>query len=630
MAAYHYNPLPEDTFRLLTILDRQGPIIHCTLYAFSLHRPPPYRALSYTWGSAIPGDGLTSTLDHTLLCNGRTVPITASLDHALRSIPRDYRYQYIWADAVCINQQDVAERSAQVALMGKIYSLASQVAVWLGPADGSTSAAFDFIYKFAGHLRGHVPEWTVTDRHALFRLFMRKWFSRTWVIQEVVLASDAAVFCGPYSAPWWALTMVSGYAAQRGLTRIAINEIEGGREALETHGGYFRLIGHVPNTIAYLKERCRTAAAGINAENRHNVSAKLLESIILTTRNMRATDPKDKVFAPVALLLHLLPSLELTARLQPDYSKPAAQIFTEVRSFILLNCKSDRRSLMLSVFGEEPKPQVEGLPSWVPDYGDYTTLTIAAHVDREFNCMAGLDNLDVVHELNPMGPRLGIRASQFSTISALLPAISTIDRGAITEIIPWLQFAAALPEFDASGQPAILSMIHCLTANSTRRSSSGATYDSFRKVFTNLFCRLVSRSEISVDGLLASGAILRGLLDDLESRRITAFPTCAQIRAALENHETAAGSENDTFRSIAISGWQLFHSTSGYLGIVRTAAQPGDEIFFVPGHTVPFVFRETDQAGEYELVGEAYVHGVMYGELWKEGLQPEWKPVTLV
>jgi hypothetical protein len=36
---------------------------------------------------------------------------------------------------------------------------------------------------------------------ALRHLFRRTWFSRVWIVQEIVLAKDVAVICGRYSLP---------------------------------------------------------------------------------------------------------------------------------------------------------------------------------------------------------------------------------------------------------------------------------------------------------------------------------------------------------------------------------------------------------------------------------------------
>lgn len=48
---------------------------------------------------------------------------------------------YVWIDALCINQEDVLERSHQVSIMDKIYERAGYVLVWLGEDDGWTATA---------------------------------------------------------------------------------------------------------------------------------------------------------------------------------------------------------------------------------------------------------------------------------------------------------------------------------------------------------------------------------------------------------------------------------------------------------------------------------------------------------
>jgi hypothetical protein len=57
VASYEYLPLrpatqPDGEFRVLTILPgRRGSTIECTLQQAFLSSPPPYEALSYTWGN---------------------------------------------------------------------------------------------------------------------------------------------------------------------------------------------------------------------------------------------------------------------------------------------------------------------------------------------------------------------------------------------------------------------------------------------------------------------------------------------------------------------------------------------------------------------------------------------------
>jgi len=169
-------------------------------------------------------------------------------------------------------------------------------------------------------------------------------------------------------------------------------------------------------------------------------------------------------------------------------------------------------------------------------------------------------------------------------------------------------------------------MIHSFTANYTQKYDSVTVYDRFRRMIIRHFCLL----GVSVDASLSPGSILSGLLDDLERRRIPAFPTCAQLRDALQDPKVAIEPEDEAFRFTRQFRQRLFQSIQGYLGIVPTTAETGDEIFFVPSSTVSFVFRKTNQSGEYKLVGEAYVHGIMHGELWRDGRKPEWSCVSLV
>lgn len=87
---------------------------------------PIFHGLSYVWGDPSPS--------HEIVINGSLLRITKSLYVALRAIQRDANEHFInvWADAICINQQDLEERSAQVVLMREIYHAASYVRIWLG------------------------------------------------------------------------------------------------------------------------------------------------------------------------------------------------------------------------------------------------------------------------------------------------------------------------------------------------------------------------------------------------------------------------------------------------------------------------------------------------------------------
>jgi Heterokaryon incompatibility protein (HET) len=69
---------------------------------------PPYTALSYTWGDTTP----TPTVP--IQCDGQVLHIAENLDAALRVLRKEDESVYVWADAVCINQNDVEEKNNQV------------------------------------------------------------------------------------------------------------------------------------------------------------------------------------------------------------------------------------------------------------------------------------------------------------------------------------------------------------------------------------------------------------------------------------------------------------------------------------------------------------------------------------
>jgi hypothetical protein len=93
-----------------------------------------YEALSYEWG--------TSAKDLEISINGEPIRVRRNLHSALWHI-RTQRERLLWIDALCINQADVSERNHQVCLMGRIYSQAENVVVWLGPAANDSDLAMD-------------------------------------------------------------------------------------------------------------------------------------------------------------------------------------------------------------------------------------------------------------------------------------------------------------------------------------------------------------------------------------------------------------------------------------------------------------------------------------------------------
>lgn len=65
-----------------------------------------------------------------------------------------------------------------------------------------------------------------------------------------------------------------------------------------------------------------------------------------------------------------------------------------------------------------------------------------------------------------------------------------------------------------------------------------------------------------------------------------------------------------------VQGRRFAISDVGYMVLVPGCADIGDYICILPGCNVPYVLREEGDA--HLLVGDAYVHGIMYGEVMEK------------
>lgn len=129
---FNYEPLDVDKREIrLIVLEPAANFddnISCKLFHSMLQSSPSYEALSYFWGD--PAITLTISLHQ------QPFNVTTNLECALRHLRQVDAVRTLWIDALCINQLDLRERAAQVAIMGDIYQCALRTVMWLGP--GST------------------------------------------------------------------------------------------------------------------------------------------------------------------------------------------------------------------------------------------------------------------------------------------------------------------------------------------------------------------------------------------------------------------------------------------------------------------------------------------------------------
>ena len=68
-------------------------------------RQSEYEALSYAWGNN------DQPLKPYISCHGKCIKVTSNLESALHHIRSEKKVTMFWIDQICINQEDLEERS---------------------------------------------------------------------------------------------------------------------------------------------------------------------------------------------------------------------------------------------------------------------------------------------------------------------------------------------------------------------------------------------------------------------------------------------------------------------------------------------------------------------------------------
>ena len=251
---YSYAPLPDSgAIRLLklskSLLAGAKPLI--TLKTFKLTECPQYSALSYTWGEPLvdpPASRQNVKLEECVIhikSAGQiyVMPVTTNLFDCLTYLTKKGFSDYLWVDALCIDQQDVDEKSSQVSNMGIIYSAAVQVIVWLGIPAMDLSDVLWIIDTFHRAIKAFAKRhgrqaagsnWQSTDpefyynqlgiedpgqRWIAYAKFFQdfRWFSRGWVFQELALAKNVVLLVGSLEVSWYQLCFVAKWIYLSGL-----------------------------------------------------------------------------------------------------------------------------------------------------------------------------------------------------------------------------------------------------------------------------------------------------------------------------------------------------------------------------------------------------------------------------
>ena len=296
-----------------------------------------FKALSYYWGDP--------TARYRIRLGGAIHYVTQSLGSFLkRQRDESDMNQFLWVDAICINQDDDREKSYQIALMRNIYGAASELLIWLGDEEQPQSRGL----KLLGYY-GEIPEDTSirpvrlkhTQRSEFKEILSRPWFDRLWIVQELLLGAFGDKVDTTY--------LISGSS------RVPWTRVINCMQFLSRHNMEDR--EQFPNIEKIL---ALETLRGIYASD----PKRSLLWWIAKTRNRDATDARDKIYGVLALVTS---SDALLTQIPTGYQISPARLYTEFAALALY-----LEGIGLALLRHCQCQKMPGLPSWVPDWSSRT------------------------------------------------------------------------------------------------------------------------------------------------------------------------------------------------------------------------------------------------------------------
>ena len=129
-----------------------------------------------------------------ILVDGSPFHVTTNLATALHYLRYEDRPRTLWIDAICINQSDYDERQQQVQIMRDIYASATKVLAWLGEPSDDSDLAMKLVQKTELQ---KVQVKNSVEAIAFANLCSRPYWTRIWILQEISVNYRNCVFgCG--------------------------------------------------------------------------------------------------------------------------------------------------------------------------------------------------------------------------------------------------------------------------------------------------------------------------------------------------------------------------------------------------------------------------------------------------
>ncbi|KAK4505073.1 hypothetical protein PRZ48_003036 [Zasmidium cellare] len=275
---------------------------------------PPYVALSYTWGDPKPEEQKPVNL-HGI--DGFSV--TPNLHACLARLRKREDARRLWIDQLCIHQDNLEERAAQVRAMAHIYAQAIDVYVWLGDtttlnelpneADGAWAyrrAVFDQLQE-------------AVNRAA------SSWWTRAWVVQEFMMARREPMMCFGLCQVRWSNLVETLFTISKERGGVGAPSADRFKHLAK---GFWQEGRQV--TIDPIKllgsDLLNYASMGLDSkeDKPFDRGPRGLANYAWTFTQTQAKDPRDKVYSLYGLMTD-----DEKVRTTVDYSKDVVKVFSE-------------------------------------------------------------------------------------------------------------------------------------------------------------------------------------------------------------------------------------------------------------------------------------------------------------
>lgn len=624
---FEYQPLPDASHVRILALEpgtADAPL-SCKLQVVSIQnaRHSEYEALSYAWGNN------DQPLKPFISCHEKCLRLTSNLQSALRHVRSEKKVTKLWVDQICINQEDLEERSQQVSLMGFIYSAAKRVVIWLGDTDNTSHQAMTFVPVFYHNLCLHfesqgidfmknVPYgkrlegtefiypaiesslWT-----ALGHLLQREWFQRVWVAQEATANSETIVCCGKDQITWSTLTdllhlLDTQTLAARRLTRS----------------------GQASDSISFVR-----TLRGFASDTQNPCSQDLL-TVVKALSEQSSTDPRDLVYAVLGFVQDFK-----GVSLAPNYTLDVKDVFSDLACQCLKNGYGLEVLHYANMTDDGTKSE---LPSWIPDWRHQPhERTVGSKMIRRLMFTAA-SSKNATWGLDAPSRILTVRGRRICTVT---------DRGVL---YPIRQYFDTFNERDTIQVNSIMAQAlnHEFFEKAAAmaqgvagkgRSGEDILCSVLTRDYWGVFCDL-SKALTVMRSLRAFAARLHEIFEayralprgsyiqehfmDYEDSTVLNWHE-EHFSHTYDNIEASRGLANnnevvDRVFVQQLRGNRIASTSTKMLANVPERTKEGDEIWIIYGCSTPFLLRPAERG--YLMVGECFVDGIMNGEALKQDM----------